>query len=181
MDRLGGLWVVVVAALVWLATAVYASSNALVGLFDGMVLFLGGPCITVSWVGCSLLWADRFTSPRSAGWWVLVPMAGILGCFTLATHWPLAMRIWLSESALRSDAENFGQDSEFFEHPKRIGLFQVRSVYRQGTAVIFSTDSMFLELGGVAYAPDGPPPRGEGPWLDFSRIYGPWYRCRIPD
>jgi hypothetical protein len=184
---IGRAWIVG-AGVVWLGLAlVMASDPVPSGTALSLVVGVLGFAVGVAWVIYSLAWLGVFRSWRRAVVWVAVPLFPLIAAHALRTGWPMTVRVWLCESALRERAKPGLIDP--FEHldsdkaePKRVGLFWVRSVWTRpdGTAVFDAGRGYFIK-GGIVYAPDGPPGLiGEGR-VTVRHLYGPWYRYAISD
>jgi hypothetical protein len=192
MDRwtIGRAWIVG-GGLLWLALAlVMASDPVPSGSVLSLLVGALGFAVGVAWVIYSLAWLGVFRSWRRAVVWVAVPLFPVVAAHALRTGWPLAVRVWLSESSLHEAAAVARIDRiDPFEHvdghkaePKRIGLFQVRAVIpHPGGAVTLNTGYGYFMEGGIVYAPNGPPgPVGEGR-VSLRHLYGPWYRYAVSD
>lgn len=190
MDRwtIGRAWIVGT-GVVWLGLALVMASDpaphrTVLSLLVGFLgLYLG-----VAWMIYSLGWLGVFAAWRRALVWLAVPLFPVVALHALWTGWPLAVRVWLCESALRERAAPGPIDP--FEHvdghkapPRWVGLFEVYEVRRisHGGPTTFTTTPGLYSEAGLVYAPDGRPLLVDGRPVAFRHLYGPWYRYAVRD
>jgi hypothetical protein len=184
---IGRAWIVG-AGIVWLGLALVMASDPVPHrtVLSLLVGFLG-LAVGVAWVVYSVSWLGVFAAWRRALVWLAVPLFPIVVGHALWTGWPLAVRVWLCESALRERTTPGPIDP--FEHvdghkaePKRVGLFQVYEIWRKpdGVTVFTTAPGMYVE-GGLLHAPDGHADQlGDRP-IALRHLYGPWYRYAVRD
>lgn len=189
MDRwtVGRAWIVG-AGLVWLALAFVVASDPLPSATAlSLVLLPLGFAVGVAWVIYSLAWLGVFAAWRRAAVWLTVPFLPLVAAHALRTGWPLAARVWLSESSLRAAAVKAGTDP--FEHvdshkaePRWVGLMCVRSISARADGMAwFMTGTAYFNEGGILYAPNGLPERRREEPVVLRHLYGPWHRYTIHD
>lgn len=177
-----GRTVVVIAGWAWLAAATLLSSDVGVpgGVLTVCTMLVVGLVVGVAWAVVTLLWLGNLWTWRGVLLWLTVPAAPGLSAVGACTAWPLAVRVWLSESALRAHVEQNPIDP--FEWvtdlgPKRIGLFWVNGIDRDSDeTVTFSTGEGLRDEGGLLFAPRGVPGRFRNRPVSLTHLYGSWYR-----
>ncbi|HVK18442.1 MAG TPA: hypothetical protein VM533_16020 [Fimbriiglobus sp.] len=185
MDRLGGLWFVVGASWLWTASVIASASDGMADMIEQLGLVFAASLLGLVWVAESGIYPAVFRSHGRFAWLSAPSLCG-LAVLISATNLPIAARMWLSEGSLRAYAEGSDPDPPNYVNEKSVGLFRVKRVWRDGTAVAFVTGSNVFDQAGVLYAPDGLPtaPPEESEVLlraTFTHLYGPWYRFDIPD
>jgi hypothetical protein len=173
---------IIAAGAVWLAVAMVEASNGVATILGLFFLALLGFCTAVAWFSYSVACFRSLKPWRRAAVWLAVPALGLVGVVGFPTGWPMAIRVWLCEQSLNEYAITANPD----EQPRyqevrvdRVGLFTVQHVDKSEGSVLLTTSSTFVSLGGVAYAPDGVP--ASSPMtVNFTHLYGPWYRFEIP-
>ncbi len=177
---------VVAAGWAWLVAATWFSSDALLGgLLGFCALPATGLGIGIAWVWTSLLWLGNLWTWRGLLLWLTVPTLPVVAVHGARTAWPMTVRVWLSESALREHTD--GRHIDPFQHvtgvkpePKWIGLFSVESTQadENGTTV-FTTAHAFFDSGGTLYVPGEMPAYWARDRVDLKHLYGPWYRWEL--
>jgi hypothetical protein len=163
--------VLTVAAWGWLVAALPFLSDAACNTFVELGLLASGALIGLAWVVLTALRLSLL--PGSFRWqWLSVPLAGILGFALLVTDWDLAVRVALSESALRRHVESVPPDAPSDETQRWIGLFHVEETEEYDGAVYLFTCQSFINRHGVAYIPPG---SKVAPRMRVSHLYGSWY------
>lgn len=165
------------AAVVWLAVAAYAFSDAGVSYRLWMALFLWMLALAGWWLLRSA--AALFSGFRGTESWrsrLFVPAILATGILIAMTPVLLIVRVRASERALLSSAPALSQVPAvtLFERGQRVGLFRVRQFEQIGTEMRFLTGECgLIDQCGVVYSPSGRPPnRGEDA---FRHLYGPWW------
>lgn len=104
--------------------------------------------------------------------WLSVPAITLVVFANAALDAPLRMRLGLSEPALRAAAVALASGETI--EPGRYGLFALTAMERfPGGARFQVRNTGFLEVGGFAYSPAGPPPvLGSD---RYEHLTGPWY------
>ncbi len=176
MRRRLGFWLIVVATVVWSAVMLGAASNGAVEFGVGLILQLTGFLLVVAWAVVTV-WSGAVWEPRWRWVWFPLPAVGALAVVVAATHVPFTARLWASEAAVRTYAENAQPDPAFLlpPEPRRVGLFEVTRVRKRGNVVLLQTCHTGFEQVGIAYAPRVRPARAD-PDYEFVHLYGPWYR-----
>jgi hypothetical protein len=105
--------------------------------------------------------------------WLSFLVAGYLGLVLATTNWGFAVRVALSEAALREYIAQVPAGAEEWHEARKIGLFNVRKTSEQAGAVFLHTSTSFLNEHGVAYVPGGQIPPGRIRLR--GHLYGPWY------
>lgn len=109
-------------------------------------------------------------------WWVVVPLCAVLGVGLAASNVLLMVRVYFSANTLVASAPALAAapDLELFNHPRRVGLFEVQEFTQFDRELRFKTSQCGLvDTCGLVYSPDGRPQiRGED---SFYHLYGPWW------
>lgn len=104
--------------------------------------------------------------------WLSAPAITLVVFANVALDAPLRMRLALSEPALRAAAVALASGES--REPGWYGLFALTTMERlPGGARFQVRNTGFLDVGGFAYSPDGPPPvLGSD---RYEHLTGPWY------
>jgi hypothetical protein len=164
----------------WAGLAVVALSNAAVDLLAFMVLAFGMLALGGLWcfrlmTATFLFLAKRRLFGRAIAWCIL-PLALGVAAGLVWHDIGLRLRLRLSEHALSAFVETvpLGAHEDWREHPRRVGMFRILEVERIDDCVRFITTPDYLDDAGLAYSPQGRPPRtGED---HYTHLRGPWYK-----
>lgn len=117
---------------------------------------------------------------RPAWWFLIAPAVGALCVGLLYQDVPLKVRWHLSRSEFQGAVDEAMADGDDWSGERqRLGLYTVRTAYRQGEAVIFyERHGALSNDAGFAYLPDGPFPELENGGFEnpqFRHLDGNWY------
>jgi hypothetical protein len=170
-------WLVVAAAAAWVVWVIGEASRAVPDWLTMSLANFLGAMLGFIWLICTAASPDVFRSWRRIAAWTAVPLVFLVAFLAIRSNWPLAIRVWLSETELRDYVACGGTEpGTRWEH---VGLFVAKSCVVEPQCVLITTDYGFLEYGGVAYAPGGRP--DSQPFTTFWHLYGPWYKWRFSD
>lgn len=147
-----------------------------------MPLFLWGMVLGIAWCCLAfgrlllrggLLKLDR----RGVAAWAFCPATGLmLGTVIWCSHWPLALRVRVSEQALLRLVEEVEAGRTRFDPPARAGLFVIDGAYIEGGYVFLETNEGWpLASEGIAYLREG-----AQPW-SRPNLTGRWWDFHFPD
>ena len=165
------------AALVWLAVAAFAGSDAGIPYPLWMALFLWMIALSAWWL-LRVLAAVLSSSGRSESWGsrLFVPAVIVTGLSFAYTPFLLMARVRASQDALIASAPVLARvpPGELFHTGHRVGFFTVKGFEQPAGELRFLTSACGLvDLCGVVYAPSGHPSRrGRDA---FRHLYGPWW------
>lgn len=164
----------------WLLCAFFFLSNVEIDLGPMVVLLFSAMALAAVWgLRVLILLALLMVRHKVCGLvlpWLALPAAFVLALTAAKTNLDLRVRLRLSEPALRQYAATLapGVQEDYAEPGKRVGLFWVTRAENVNGCCRFTTASCFFEQAGVAYCPQGEPPRDEK--YTYWHIRGPWYR-----
>jgi hypothetical protein len=164
---------IIAAAWLWFLAALPFFTDAACDFFVFFVLGFAGVLIGISWLTLTSA-LPRLRRPPTLWWWLSVPMVGILACVLLASDWPFALRVALSERALQRHVDAFPRDTPPDRVPRWVGLLHVNETEESDGAVFIYTSTSYLNRHGVAHIPPG-----SNPMLKIVRrqhLYGDWYK-----
>jgi hypothetical protein len=145
--------------------------------------FMGSIYSELLWIGVGLawlvhvavtVWRNRpltFGATRS---WLIVPTLAAIALTLVWTEAPFQARYRLSRGAMDSTARRVMRDPGSADRIDRIGLWNVSAVERVPGGMRFLVDgSGFIDFGGFAYSPNGPPQGAD--IADYEHLDGPWW------
>jgi hypothetical protein len=165
------------AALVWLAVAAFACSDAGIPYPLWMALVLWMVALAAWWILRALV-AALSSRGTSEGWGsrLFVPAVVAAGLLFASTPVLLAIRVRASQQALVASAPMLARipAGQLFHTGQPVGLFTVRGFEQPDGELRFLTSACgVVDLCGVVYAPSGTPSRrGRDA---FRHLYGPWW------
>lgn len=120
------------------------------------------------------VWRTRPLTARAARSWFLAPVLALIALTLVWTDAPFQARYRLSRDAMDSTARRVIREPASGDRIHRIGLWNVYGVERvPGGMRFLVNDSGFVDSGGFAYSPNGPP---RGPDIaDYEHLDGPWW------
>jgi hypothetical protein len=168
------------AVIGWLIGAAGAFSALRPDFVDTILLFWTGVFLGVSWV--SRFFAEVFRKPRRRPRLSLAitPLAGLIGFLMLISDADFDLRLHLSEPSLLAAARSLPPGSQKTLTPRRFGLLWAKGAEEHGGSVFWFLPGGFLDSGGLAYVPAGPPPRTWASGVIFRHLRGPWWEFVIP-
>lgn len=170
------------AAAAWLLWAVPAFSDVFLHPHAFLALFATGSLLAATWF--LRLRAEGFGLARRPTLATLgfAPWALLLGLALLATDLDFRARLILSEPALRAYATDFtpGMRGSYHQALGRVGLFPIRKAFERDGCVLLATGSFDRVDYGLAYIPQGSPPRWAAHW-NWRHVQGPWWRFVLED
>lgn len=170
---LGLFWYGPLVVLVLLT--LYTTSVPMGYFLPMMALMFAWPAfglVTVTWYAVSA--ARRRTFRPKAVHWVPVVTVAVTAAAVLLNV-PMLARYAASRPAMDGFVEDAMRDPKSVEKRDRIGLWAVeRPQAYKGGARFIVRDTGFLDLGGLAYSKDGPPPNLGGEDY-YDHLHGDWY------
>ncbi len=172
---------------VWLLAAACVYSNVGIDfgywlLLNGGLLLLGGfwflrMVVAIFWFAMKP--QDRKGLIGRPFRWVALPATVVLTLALAVTHVDLWVRFQVSKPALNEFVNSVPADFAGWEYGRSqwIGLFRVTEAERHGEVVRFITTATWLDDAGLAYSPNGNPPRiGEDTYHQLEGSWWLWYR-----
>ena len=162
--------------LVWLSLVSYWISQGRLALLAIVIAVTLGCYLTLFWIPCVLVRAWRIDKHAKRWMWGF-PAAVLTAAALLYVPAPLMLRIKLNESELlRVCDEVRSASGELVHAPECTGVDLEYGVESGGTVFLCSYSGAFLNDVGIAYAPNGPPPRkcGDHPVI-AHHLFGSWW------
>jgi hypothetical protein len=168
-------WAVLAATGAWFLWVLDEGSAPITDMFASLLVAPTGGALMLAWAAVSAFGRGAFQGWRRAATWAAVPLVWVAAGWVMVSDRPVAARVWLSEAELRAYVDNPGPRPD----RRRVGWFSTEYDSANAGTELVRTGSAFTDIGGVAYAPSGPP--AARPHLYFYHLYGPWYRWRYSD
>lgn len=179
-----------VLAALWLVWTADQASNIGLSGFPAVGIVLAGLYLAGAWCVRTialLAWIVRrkpgpVRTLRPAIAVVCVPIVGMIGVAFESTMEDTALRVRLSEGALRAEAESM-RAGNAFSGPGWYGAFRVHGASLDGDEVRFITKRGFLfdEYGVVLASEDDDAPEPEAWYASRTRLGGGWSAFRTHD